>query len=194
MPFMSYQASPADALRNAGRMLKEGGAQSVKLEGGVRVAETVRMIVDAGIPVMGHIGLTPQSINQLGGYKVQGKTPKDAVRLLNDAMALQEAGAYAIVLETVPVHVARIITEKLDIPTIGIGAGPETDGQVQVWHDLLGLFTDFVPKHARRFANLGPLVNGALRTYAEEVRTGAFPTEKESFIKKPAPQEAEQVA
>jgi len=194
MPFMSYQASPADALRNAGRMLKEGGAQSIKLEGGVRVAETVRMIVEAGIPVMGHIGLTPQSINQLGGYKVQGKTPKDAVRLLNDAMALQQAGAYAIVLETVPVHVARIITEKLDIPTIGIGAGPETDGQVQVWHDLLGLFTDFVPKHAKRFANLGPIVTDALRAYASDVRAGAFPTEKESFVKKPAAPEVEETA
>ncbi len=191
MPFMSYQASPAEALRNAGRMLKEGGTQSVKLEGGVRVAETVRMLVEAGIPVMGHIGLTPQSINQLGGYKVQGKTPKEAVRLLNDAMALQEAGAYAIVLETVPVHVARIITEKLDVPTIGIGAGPHTDGQVQVWHDMLGLFTDFVPKHAKRFANLGDTINVALRTYADDVRSGAFPTEKESFIKKPAVQEGE---
>ena len=191
MPFMSYQASPADALRNAGRMLKEGGAQSVKLEGGIRVAETVRMLVEAGIPVMGHIGLTPQSINQLGGYKVQGKTPKEAVRLLNDAMALQEAGAYAIVLETVPVHVARIITEKLDVPTIGIGAGPDTDGQVQVWHDMLGLFTDFVPKHAKRFANLGETITDALRTYADDVRSGAFPTEKESFIKKPAAQESE---
>jgi 3-methyl-2-oxobutanoate hydroxymethyltransferase len=140
---------------------------------------------------MGHIGLTPQSINQLGGYKVQGKTPKDAVRLLNDAMALQEAGAYAIVLETVPVHVARLITQKLDIPTIGIGAGPETDGQVQVWHDLLGLFTDFVPKHARRYADLGASVSEALRTYAAEVRSGAFPTEKESFVMKPS-QEVEQ--
>jgi 3-methyl-2-oxobutanoate hydroxymethyltransferase len=122
---------------------------------------------------------------------VQGKTPKEAVRLLNDAMALQDAGAYAIVLETVPVHVARIITEKLDIPTIGIGAGPDTDGQVQVWHDMLGLFTDFVPKHAKRFANLGEIITEALRTYAEDVRSGAFPTEKESFIKKPAAQEEE---
>jgi 3-methyl-2-oxobutanoate hydroxymethyltransferase len=193
MPFMSYQASPAEALHNAGRMLKEGGAQSVKLEGGSRMAETVRTIVDAGIPVMGHIGLTPQSINQIGGYKVQGKTPKDAVRLLNDAMALQEAGAYAIVLETVPVHVARIITEKLDVPTIGIGAGPDTDGQVQVWHDMLGLFTDFVPKHAKRFANLGPIITEALRDYASDVRSGAFPTERESFVKQPAPQEVEQI-
>jgi 3-methyl-2-oxobutanoate hydroxymethyltransferase len=193
MPFMSYQTSPADAMRNAGRMLKEGGAQSVKLEGGARVAETVRLLVEAGIPVMGHLGLTPQSINQLGGYKVQGKTPAAAVRLLNDAMALQEAGAYAIVLETVPVHVARIITEKLDIPTIGIGAGPETDGQVQVWHDLLGLFSDFVPKHAKQYANLSELIVAAVRSYAEEVRSGAFPTEKQSFIKQPAPQEVEQI-
>jgi 3-methyl-2-oxobutanoate hydroxymethyltransferase len=145
----------------------------------------VRVLVEAGIPVMGHIGLTPQSINQLGGYKVQGKTPAAAVRLLNDAMALQEAGAYAIVLETVPVHVAEIITGKLDIPTIGIGAGPKTDGQVQVWHDLLGLFTDFQPKHARQFANLGPIIRDAIRTYAQEVRDGEFPTDKESFIKQP---------
>jgi len=193
MPFMSYQAGPVEALHNAGRLLKEGGAQSVKLEGGSKVAETVRTIVDAGIPVMGHIGLTPQSINQIGGYKVQGKTPAAAVRLLNDAMALQDAGAYAIVLETVPVHVARIITEKLDVPTIGIGAGPETDGQVQVWHDMLGLFTDFRPKHAKRFANLGPLIVDALRTYASDVQGGAFPTEKESFIKQPAPSEVEEM-
>jgi 3-methyl-2-oxobutanoate hydroxymethyltransferase len=193
MPFMSYQTSPADAMRNAGRLLKEGGAQSVKLEGGTRVAETVRLLVDAGIPVMGHLGLTPQSINQLGGYKVQGKTPAAAVRLLNDAMALQQAGAYAIVLETVPVHVARIITEKLDIPTIGIGAGPECDGQVQVWHDLLGLFSDFVPKHAKQYTNLSEVIVAAVRSYAEEVRTGAFPTEKQSFIKQPAPPEVEQI-
>jgi 3-methyl-2-oxobutanoate hydroxymethyltransferase len=193
MPFMSYQGGPLEALHNAGRLLKEGGAQSVKLEGGVKVAETVRFIVDAGIPVMGHLGLTPQSINQLGGYKVQGKTPAAAVRLLNDAMALQEAGAFAIVLETVPVHVARIITEKLDIPTIGIGAGPECDGQVQVWHDLLGLYSDFVPKHAKQYANLAGTITDAIRTYADEVRAGAFPTEKESFVKQPAPQEVEQI-
>jgi 3-methyl-2-oxobutanoate hydroxymethyltransferase len=194
MPFMSYQTGPADALRNAGRMLKEGGAQSVKLEGGVRVAETVRLLVDAGIPVMGHLGLTPQSINQLGGYKVQGKTPAAAVRLLNDAMALQEAGAYAIVLETVPVHVARAITEKLDIPTIGIGAGPDCDGQVQVWHDLLGLYSDFVPKHAKQYATLAGTITEAIRSYANEVRAGAFPTEKESFVKQPTVHVQEQVA
>ena len=184
MPFMSYQTSIEEGLRNAGRFLKEGGAHTVKIEG--PQAELASAMSDRGIPVMGHLGLTPQSVNQLGGYKVQGKTPAAAVRLLNDAMALQEAGAYAIVLETVPVHVARIITEKLDIPTIGIGAGPETDGQVQVWHDLLGLFTDFVPKHARRYANLGETVIAAVRQYADEVKSGAFPTEKESFVQKPA--------
>ena len=182
MPFMSYQTSPEDALRNAGRLLKEGGAQSVKLEGGVRVAETVRFIVDAGIPVMGHIGLTPQSINQLGGYKVQGKTPAAAVRLINDALALEQAGAYAVVLECVPALLAQTISERLAIPTIGIGAGPHCDGQVQVFHDLLGLFDDFVPKHARRYADLGSQITEAVRAYAAEVRNGRFPTEKESFL------------
>ncbi|RLC55552.1 MAG: 3-methyl-2-oxobutanoate hydroxymethyltransferase [Chloroflexi bacterium] len=186
MPFGSYQGGPEDALRNAARLLKEGGAQSVKLEGGKHVAETVRRLTQAGIPVMGHLGLTPQSINQLGGYKVQGKTPAAAVRILNGAMALQEAGAYAIVLEGLPVRVAEIITEKLSIPTIGIGAGWACDGQVQVWHDLLGLFSDFVPRHAGRYANLGPTIVEALKAYAADVRNGAFPTEKESFVKKPA--------
>jgi 3-methyl-2-oxobutanoate hydroxymethyltransferase len=185
MPFMSYQAGPVEALHNAARMLKEGGAQSVKLEGGAHVVETVRLLTQSGIPVMGHLGLTPQSVNQIGGYKVQGKTPAAAVKLLDDAMKLQDAGAYAIVLETVPMHVARIITEKLDVPTIGIGASWECDGQVQVWHDMLGLYTDFEPKHAKKFANLGETIVSALKTYAGEVRDGAFPTEKESFIKKP---------
>lgn len=182
MPFMSYQASPQEALHNAGRMLKEGGAQSVKLEGGARVAETVRLLVESGIPVMGHLGLTPQSVHQFGGYKVQGKTPAAAVKLLNDALALQEAGAYAIVLETVPVQVARAITQRLSIPTIGIGAGPDCDGQVQVFHDLLGLFTDFVPKHARRYVEAGRAVVDAVRRYAADVREGRFPTEHESFL------------
>jgi 3-methyl-2-oxobutanoate hydroxymethyltransferase len=187
MPFGSYQASAEEALRNAARLLKEGGAQSVKLEGGARVAETVRKLVDAGIPVMGHVGLTPQSVNQLGGYRVQGKTPAAAVRLLNDAAALQEAGAYAIVLEGVPVHVARAITEKIEVPTIGIGAGPFCDGQVQVYHDLLGLFTDFVPKHARRYAEAGRIIIDAVRAYAGDVREGRFPAEQESFLtEKPA--------
>jgi 3-methyl-2-oxobutanoate hydroxymethyltransferase len=182
MPFMTYQTSREDALRNAGRLLKEGGAQSVKLEGGVHVAETVRFIVNVGIPVMGHIGLTPQSINQLGGYKVQGKTPAAAVRLINDAEALEQAGAYAIVLECVPAQLAATITERLTIPTIGIGAGPDCDGQVQVYHDLLGLFEDFVPRHAKRYAALGPQITEAVRAYANEVRERRFPTEKESFL------------
>jgi 3-methyl-2-oxobutanoate hydroxymethyltransferase len=148
------------------------------------MAETVRLLVDSGIPVMGHLGLTPQSVNQFGGYKVQGKTPAAAVRLLNDAAVLQEAGAYAVVLECVPVHVAKSISEKIEIPTIGIGAGWHCDGQVQVFHDLLGLFTDFLPKHAKRYANVGETVIAAVRTYAEDVRAGRFPTEKESFVAK----------
>ncbi len=182
MPFMSYQAGPQDALRNAGRLLKEGGAQSVKLEGGRHVAETVRVLVQVGIPVMGHLGLTPQSVNQLGGYKVQGKTPAAAVKLVNDAVSLEQAGAYAIVLETIPAQLAQVITEKISIPTIGIGAGPHCDGQVQVFHDLLGLFTDFVPKHAKRYAQVGEAIKQAVSEYVAEVREGAFPTERESFF------------
>jgi 3-methyl-2-oxobutanoate hydroxymethyltransferase len=182
MPFMSYQTGPQDALRNAGRLLKEGGAQSVKLEGGRHVAETVRALVQSGIPVMGHLGLTPQSVNQLGGYKVQGKTPAAAVKLVNDAVSLEQAGAYAIVLETIPAQLAQVITEKTSIPTIGIGAGPHCDGQVQVFHDLLGLFTDFVPKHAKRYAQVGEAIKQAVSEYVAEVREGAFPTERESFF------------
>jgi 3-methyl-2-oxobutanoate hydroxymethyltransferase len=182
MPFMSFQAGPQDALRNAGRMLKEGGAQSVKLEGGQRMAETVRLLVSSGIPVMGHLGLTPQSVNQLGGYKVQGKTPAAAVKLVNDAVALEQAGAYAVVLETVPAQLAQVITEKVSIPTIGIGAGIHCDGQVQVLHDMLGLFADFVPKHAKRYAQIGETVTEAVRRYVTEVQDGAFPTERESFF------------
>jgi 3-methyl-2-oxobutanoate hydroxymethyltransferase len=182
MPFMSYQAGPQDALVSAGRMLKEGGAQSVKLEGGQRVAETVRLLVSSGIPVMGHLGLTPQSVNQFGGYKVQGKTPAAAVKLINDAVTLEEAGAYAIVLETIPAQLSKVITEKVSIPTIGIGAGPHCDGQVQVFHDMLGLFMDFVPKHAKRYAQLGEVIQEAVGQYVAEVQGGAFPTEKESVF------------
>ena len=182
MPFMSYQAGPEDALRNAGRLMQEAGAQSVKLEGGKTVAETVRRLVEAGIPVMGHIGLTPQSLHQLGGYKVQGKTPAAAVKLINDARALDEAGAYAIVLETIPVVLAELITERVSIPTIGIGAGSHCDGQVQVLHDMLGLFPDFVPKHAKQYAHLAQDVDRAVREYVAEVAESRFPTEKESFI------------
>lgn len=182
MPFMSFQAGPQDALRNAGRMLKEGGAQSVKLEGGRRVADTISLLVSSGIPVMGHIGLTPQSVNQLGGYKVQGKTPAAAVKLINDAAALEQAGAYAIVLETIPAQLGEVISRKVSVPTIGIGAGPHCDGQVQVFHDLLGLFDEFVPKHAKRYAQLGEVIKEAVGRYLTEVKDGAFPTERESFL------------
>ena len=182
MPFMSYQAGPPDALRNAGRMLKEGGAQSVKLEGGRRVADTISLLVSSGIPVMGHIGLTPQSVNQFGGYKLQGKTPAAAVKLINDAAALEQAGVYAIVLETIPAQLGEVITQKVSIPTIGIGAGPHCDGQVQVFHDLLGLFDEFVPKHAKRYAQLGEVIKSAVGQYVTDVQDGAFPTERESFL------------
>ena len=185
MPFMSYQASPEDALRNAGRFLQEAGAQSVKLEGGTSVADTVRRLVEAGIPVMGHIGLTPQSVNQFGGYKVQGKTPASAVKLLNDAVALEQAGAYAIVLETIPAPLGRLVSERVSIPTIGIGAGPYCDGQVQVLHDMLGLFGDFVPKHAKQYAHLAQEIGRAVREYLTEVQEGSFPTERESFMMGP---------
>lgn len=186
MPFMSYQADVADAMRNAARFLKEAGAQSVKLEGGRDVAGTVRRLVVAGIPVMGHVGLTPQAINQLGGYRVQGKTRKAAEGLLLDAHALQDAGVYAIVLECVPAPLASLITERVSVPTIGIGAGPGCDGQVQVFHDLLGLFSDFVPKHTRRYADLASTIRQAVSTYAQDVRSGAFPSDAESFQVDPA--------
>ncbi len=181
LPFLSYQVSADEAVRNAGRLLQEGSAQAVKLEGGTAVAETVRRIVAAGIPVMGHIGLTPQSVYQLGGYRVQGKTVEVASRLLEDADALEQAGAFAVVLEGMPSPLADRVTQRLRIPTIGIGAGPACDGQVQVIHDLLGLFTDFVPRHARRYAELGAQIQDAARRYAEDVRAGTFPSAKESF-------------
>ncbi|MDA0988015.1 MAG: 3-methyl-2-oxobutanoate hydroxymethyltransferase [Chloroflexi bacterium] len=181
MPFMSYQASTTEALHNAGRFLQEGGAQAVKLEGGVGMALTVQRMVSSGIPVMGHIGLTPQSVNQLGGYKVQGKSLKAAVRLMEDARALEEAGAFALVLECVPASLARLITERVAIPTIGIGAGKSCDGQVQVFHDMLGLFTDFVPKHAKRYANLGETISSALAKYISEVKDQSFPGKEHSY-------------
>ena len=180
LPFMSYQISIEQALTNSARLIQEGGAHSVKLEGGERVAATVERIVQCGIPVMGHIGLTPQSINALGGYRVQGRGRRDAARLLQDAQALQEAGAYAVVLELVPTQLAGLISQRLSIPTIGIGAGPECDGQVQVLHDMLGLYTEFVPKHAKQYAQLGETMREALARYAHEVGEGTFPTEKES--------------
>ena len=180
LPFMSYQASDSDAVRNSGRMLQEGGAQSVKLEGGQRLAGTVERIVGAGIPVMGHIGFTPQSVNQIGGYRVQGKTSRTAEALVEDALSLQAAGAYAIVLELVAAPVARMITERVSIPTIGIGAGTHCDGQVQVLHDMLGLLPDR-RKHARRYAEIGDAMAQAVAQYAGDVQSGRFPSEAESF-------------
>ena len=180
MPFMTYHTSISDALRNAARFIQEGGAQAVKLEGGVTVAETAKRIVDCGIPVMGHIGLTPQSVHQLGGHKVQGKTPEAAERLLIDARALEQAGTFAIVLELVPAPLSKLITEKISIPTIGIGAGPDCDGQVQVISDLLGLFADFVPKHAKQYAKLAGTIRTAIGDYIAEVKSGSFPTAEHS--------------
>jgi 3-methyl-2-oxobutanoate hydroxymethyltransferase len=186
MPFMSYQTGWQDAMKNAARFLQETNCGAVKLEGGVRSAETVKRLVDAGIPVMGHIGLTPQSVNQVGGWKVQGKTPAAAVQLMHDAQALEQAGAFAIVLELVPAPLAQILTSRLSVPTIGIGAGVHCDGQVQVFHDLLGMFDQFSPKHAHRYAEAGELIKDAVARYAADVRSGAFPTAKESFKMDPA--------
>ena len=181
MPFMTYHVSIEDALRNAARFIQEAGAQAVKLEGGVTVAEKVRRIVECGIPVMGHIGLTPQSVHEFGGFKVQGKTPEAASRLLEDARALEDAGVFAIVLETIPAQLAALITRKLAIPTIGIGAGIGCDGQVQVINDILGSFADFVPRHAKQYVKLTDVIAKAVSEYREEVENGSFPTEQQSF-------------
>jgi len=186
MPFMSYQTGWQDAMVNAARFMKEAGCGAVKLEGGVRSAEIVQKLVEAGIPVMGHIGLTPQSVNQFGGFKVQGKTPAAAVQLMHDAQALEQAGAFAIVLETIPAPLAELLTERLSVPTIGIGAGVHCDGQVQVFHDMLGMFDAFLPKHAKRYAEAGNVIRDAVAQYAADVRSGAFPTAKESFKMDPA--------
>lgn len=181
MPFMSYQADRAEAVRNAGRFLKEGGMDAVKLEGGRQMAETVRAITDAGIMVVGHIGLTPQSSAQLGGYRVQGKTAADAQRLLEDALALQDAGAVMLVLEMVPDRVAAHISQALRIPTIGIGAGAGCDGQVLVLHDLLGLFDRFTPKFVKKYAELFPQMEAALAAYRDDVVNRRFPDAEHSF-------------
>jgi 3-methyl-2-oxobutanoate hydroxymethyltransferase len=175
LPFMTYQANVDNALMNAGRLLKEGGAEAVKLEGGQTVVETVHRMVSAGIPVMGHLGLTPQSVHQLGGWKVQGKSPEAADQIVNDAISLAQAGAYAIVLETVPSDVALRVTQAVDVPTIGIGAGPDCDGQVLVIYDLLGLSPDFNPKFLKKYANLGMDVMRACKAFSAEVKDGAFP-------------------
>jgi 3-methyl-2-oxobutanoate hydroxymethyltransferase len=181
MPFMTYHISVSDALHNAARFIQEGGTQAVKVEGGEVVAEIVRQLVDCGIPVMGHIGLTPQSIHQLGGFKVQGKGVEGAKKLLNDARILEEAGVFAIVLECTPAPLSKLITQKLAIPTIGIGAGPDCDGQVQVISDLLGLYTEFVPKHAKQYARLAGEIRNAVSSYIAEVKSSSFPTAEQSY-------------
>lgn len=181
MPFMSYEASVEQAVMNAGRLMKEGRANAVKLEGGVRVAEQIRAITKAGIPVCAHIGLTPQSVNAFGGFKVQGKSAEAAQQLIDDALAIQEAGAFAVVLECVPAKLAAIISEKLTIPTIGIGAGAGCDGQVLVYQDMLALFSDFKPKFVKHFGNIGPQMTAAFKAYDEEVKAGTFPAEEHTF-------------
>ena len=181
MPFMSYQVSIEDAKRNAGRMIKESGAEAVKLEGGANVKEIIKALVTIDIPVMGHIGLTPQSIHQMGGYKVQGKMEEQRRKILEDALAVEEAGAFSLVLECIPVELAQEITEQLSIPTIGIGAGVHCDGQVLVIHDLLGLLGDFRPKFVKRYVDLISVISQAVGTYITEVREGAFPSDEQSF-------------
>ncbi len=181
MPFLSAQISPEEALRNAGRFLAEGGAHAVKLEGGKRAAPVIRRLVDAGIPVMGHVGLLPQSVHALGGFRVQGKTEDAAARILDDAHAVTEAGAFAVVLEGVPSDLAAQITRELDVPTIGIGAGPGCDGQVLVCYDLLGLTPDLKPKFVKRFAELYAEGRDAVARYCHEVREGSFPSDEHGF-------------
>lgn len=181
MPFLSYQVDLGEARRNAGRLIKEGGAAAVKLEGGENVAATIRAIVDMDIPVVAHIGLTPQSIHRMGGYKVQGKKDEQADKLLADALAVEAAGAFAVVLEGIPQKLAQRITAELAIPTIGIGAGPHCDGQVLVIHDILGLCEKYAPKFVKKYADLRPVIADAVSNYINEVKNGAFPTEAHSF-------------
>jgi 3-methyl-2-oxobutanoate hydroxymethyltransferase len=181
MPFMSYQVSDEQALVNAGRLMKEGRAQAVKLEGGAAVCSQIGAITAAGIPVMAHLGLTPQSVNAFGGNRVQGKGEAAAKQLLDDALAIQEAGAFSVVLECVPAKLASLITEKLSIPTIGIGAGAGCDGQILVYQDMLGMFTDYVPKFVRHFGKVGEAMVGAFKAYDQAVKAGDFPNEDEAF-------------
>jgi 3-methyl-2-oxobutanoate hydroxymethyltransferase len=181
MPFGSYHADTAESLRNAVRFVKEAGAEAVKVEGGERRLELIARLTEAEIPVMGHVGLTPQSLNALGGYRVQGKTPDAAEHLMRDARAVEAAGAFAVVLEAVPRELAAQITRELRIPTIGIGAGPDCDGQVLVLHDILGLTFSPVPKFARPYAPVGEMISGAVRRYCEDVRSGGFPSDAESY-------------
>ncbi|MEW6267414.1 MAG: 3-methyl-2-oxobutanoate hydroxymethyltransferase [Thermodesulfobacteriota bacterium] len=181
MPFMSYNTSIREAIVNAGRLLKEGGADVVKLEGGADFAETIRAIVKAGIPVQGHIGLTPQTASALGGFKTQGRDAASAKKLVDDAKAIEEAGCFSIILEAVPAEVSRIIARTVKVPVIGIGAGPEVDGQVLVTHDLLGLFDKFVPKFVKQYTQIRPVILEALKAYRDEVLSGRFPAKEHSF-------------
>ena len=178
MPFMSYQASMEDAVRNAGRFVKEGGAGAIKLEGGSSCTSQIRAIIDAGIPVMGHVGLLPQSYHLSSGYRIQGKTKLEAEKIYEDAIAVQENGAFAVVLEGIPADLASRITSTLDIPTIGIAAGPDCDGQIQVYHDILGLYGDLIPKHTKRYGNLGTEIQNKLAEYKKEVEVKKFPSQK----------------
>ena len=184
MPFMSYNVSVEQALTNVGRLVQETNVGAVKMEGGEYLAETIRRVVEVGVPVMGHIGLQPQSVNKVGGMRVQGRDLDTARRLLRDAQAVQDAGAFAIVLESVPAPLAQMITERLRIPTIGIGAGAHCDGQVQVFHDLFALFEGFVPRHAKQYADVGAVIRQGLEAYAQEVRSRAFPAAENSFTMK----------
>ena len=181
MPFMSYQSSVYDAVINAGRLIKEGGANAIKLEGGFSVIEHIKKLTDSSIPVCAHIGLTPQSVNSFGGFKVQGKDYEAAKKILEEAKAVEQAGAFAVVLECVPKDLASIISKQLSIPTIGIGAGAGCDGQVLVYHDMLGLFSDFVPKFVKQYSSLGDIALDAIKNYITDVEKGSFPTKEHSF-------------
>ena len=189
MPFMSYQPSVEDAVRNAGRFVKEGGASAVKLEGGTAYISQIRAIIDAGIPVMGHVGLLPQSYHLSSGYRIQGKTKFEAEKIYEDALAVQESGAFSVVLEGIPADLAERITETLEIPTIGIGAGPKCDGQIQVYHDILGLYGDMVPKHTKQYGNFGVEIQKKLSEYKNEVEVGKFPSQKHFTTSKVQPVE-----
>ncbi|MFX0548137.1 3-methyl-2-oxobutanoate hydroxymethyltransferase [Hathewaya histolytica] len=181
MPFMSYQTSICDAVKNAGRLIKEGGASAVKLEGGASVVEEIKAIVKAQIPVMGHIGLTPQSVNMFGGFKVQGRNEENAKRLIEDAKKLEEAGVFAIVLECIPAKLAEIISKEISVPTIGIGAGAGCDGQILVYHDMLNMFSDLKPKFVKTFSNVGDVMREGINNYISEVKNGTFPSSEHSF-------------
>ena len=181
MPFMSYQSSVYDAVVNAGRLIKEGGATCVKLEGGLEVVEVVRSIVNASIPVFGHIGLTPQSVNAFGGFKVQGKNFENAKRLILEAKALEEAGAFAILVECVPEELTKLITESVSLPIIGIGAGKYVDGQILVYPDMLGMFSDFTPKFVKKYANVGDIIKDSVKTYIAETNEEVFPSKEHTF-------------